>query len=300
LNAGESREAEYRRFLEWLRTREYVDYPFVVSIETLTLCNARCEFCPYPGLERQGERMPDWLVEKIIAEMGDIPPGTWFEINPSGINEPFLDSRIFAILEMINRRLPHAGIRLISNGSTLSEANLSRLLRTKNITKLVVSVNEFTPERYWKSMSLHFDRTLTRLNSLHEMKRTGQFEFPVVLSRVGDGTEDDSRFVDWVNKRYPGFESDVITRSDFMGSVRLDRPANEVPDLGCSQWFKLRILANGKVAFCCLDAEGKLAYGDARTEHLLEIYNRAARRLLRVGGLSRRAVKACFRCNAIV
>ena len=47
----------------------YMDQPGEVSIETLSLCNARCTFCPYPTLERKGERMSDEMLTRIIDEM---------------------------------------------------------------------------------------------------------------------------------------------------------------------------------------------------------------------------------------
>src|SRR5688500_7831084 len=50
----------------------YVDYPAVVHLETLAVCNAACEFCPYPRLERQGARMSDALIEKVIDDLSDM------------------------------------------------------------------------------------------------------------------------------------------------------------------------------------------------------------------------------------
>ena len=58
---------DYQLGVERKRLSPYLDYPREVTIETLALCNAACEFCPYPDLERQGTRMSDALVEKICA-----------------------------------------------------------------------------------------------------------------------------------------------------------------------------------------------------------------------------------------
>ena len=51
---------EYRRTVEEYRNQvtalrqQYLDYPSFVTIETQALCNAACDFCPYPVLQRQG------------------------------------------------------------------------------------------------------------------------------------------------------------------------------------------------------------------------------------------------------
>jgi len=39
---------DYRALLAGRRDSRYMDYPFLLSFETLTLCNAICDFCPYP------------------------------------------------------------------------------------------------------------------------------------------------------------------------------------------------------------------------------------------------------------
>src|SRR6266568_9089325 len=42
-----------------IRRSPYLDYPQEVHIETFAYCNAKCTFCPYPTMERQGDKMPD-------------------------------------------------------------------------------------------------------------------------------------------------------------------------------------------------------------------------------------------------
>jgi len=58
---------DYRALLATRRDSRYMDYPFKVSFETLTLCNAICDFCPYPSLTRKGTMMSDSLIAKIIG-----------------------------------------------------------------------------------------------------------------------------------------------------------------------------------------------------------------------------------------
>src|SRR5437762_10121424 len=72
-------------FLE-LRSGLYLDFPAVLSIETLSLCNAACDFCPYPGLTRKGEAMPDHLIEKMLTEIEGIDKRPPFQVNLSRVN----------------------------------------------------------------------------------------------------------------------------------------------------------------------------------------------------------------------
>jgi hypothetical protein len=58
----------------WLAERRRAErYPTHVSIETLARCNAACLFCPYPRIARQGARMPDAMLDRILRELGDNP-----------------------------------------------------------------------------------------------------------------------------------------------------------------------------------------------------------------------------------
>ena len=268
----------YKDFLQKLKVNFY-DLPQTVSIETYAICNASCGFCPYPNLSRKGELMPDDLIEKIVTDLTDIPPSHYFEINLSRINEPFLDHRIFDIARTMHRRLPQAALVFFSNGSPLNDTNIKNLASLKNVSRLNISLNEYEADQYTNVMGLPFKRTVSVLQALHSAKLNGHIYFPITCSRVGDGSERDDSFKIWVQTNFPAFSAQVSNRSDWLGLV--ERQSGNVPDVGCSQWFKLHFLSNGREAFCCIDAEGQYGKGDARECHVLEIYNTPDRRVMR-------------------
>ena len=69
-----------------LRNGPYLEFPDVVSIETLSLCNATYNSCPYPALNRKGEAMPDELIEKILADIEGIENRPPFQVNLSRVD----------------------------------------------------------------------------------------------------------------------------------------------------------------------------------------------------------------------
>src|SRR5215470_12137728 len=188
-----------------LRRSPYLDYPQEVHIETLAMCNASCTFCPYPTMERQGDRMSDALIDKIIDDPTKIPQHVPFNIAPFKVNEPFLDKRIFGVCAKINERLPNAQLRLFTNGSPLTDAILEKVALVKNVTHLWISLNECEAEAYEKLMDLPLDRALARLDKLHELVTKGSFPHTVTVSRVMDGGERDQVFYNFVRQRYPAF-----------------------------------------------------------------------------------------------
>ena len=280
------------------RQAQYIDWPAFVHLETIALCNAACTFCPYPALERKGERMPDALIEKVIRDLTDIPPHVRFQLAPYKVSEPLLEPRLFDILDTINARLPNAYISMITNGSALTERNIDKLRAVRNLVYLSVSLNYDNAEEYESVMKLPFERTLRRLDELHRKKLEGKLPFPVRLARVSENRLSDMRYVGWVQSRYPAFEPLVGNRNDWIGQVDTDTAMLEVPDVPCHRWFDMSITATGVVAMCCMDGEAKYPKGDVNTSHVLEIYNQPRLRRLREQLVSRRAVgEPCNRCT---
>src|SRR5208282_2124307 len=126
----------YQQNLDVLKLSPYMDYPLFVSVETLALCNAKCGFCPYPKMERQGTQMPDRLVDKIISDLKDIPRAISFRLSPFKVSDPFVEPRLFAIIGKINAELPNASIDLYSNGAALTPKKLDALSSVKNFQYL--------------------------------------------------------------------------------------------------------------------------------------------------------------------
>ena len=284
--------APYEDYVRELRAGPHVDFPQTVSIETLSLCNAACSFCPYPGLERKGQKMPDHLIEKILRELEEIEDRPAFEVTFTRVNEPFLDNRIFDLAKEIERRLPEAVQFFHSNGTPLTEKNLLRLAELQRIAYLSVSVNDYRPRQYETLMALPFERILARLDLIHRMKLSGSLNFPIFVSRVGDGSAADAEFLEWVRRTYPALSGLVTIRGDWLGAVKVQ--IGNTPNVGCRQWFQLHLMSDGREAFCCIDSDGKYGMGDANRQHVIhEIYQHPIRRRLRTEIISRQDVGTC-------
>lgn len=273
----------------------YIDWPNHVHIETYAKCNASCNFCPYPVLRRQGERMSDALLNRIITQLTEIPRILPFQISPLKVNEPFLDVRLFDILATINERLPNASIALTTNASPLTANQLKRLSSVKKLQYLWVSCNDYRPDQYEQIMGLPYAKTVERLQMLHASKMRGELPCRVVLSRVADGSEHDAAFASWVKQTWPGFESFLFQRGGWLGQI--NGQPGEVPAVGCIRWFELSITATGSVAHCCMDGQCDYPLGDVAQQHLLEIYNTSKYRALRRGDQTRQAVSPCSDCT---
>lgn len=270
--------------LEYLH-KHYIDQPYEVSLETLARCNAACTFCPYPTLERIGEKMPDNLIHRLIDEMSD-----WkkpFSFCPFKVSEPLLDKRLYAVLKRFNNRVPKAEVRIFTNGSPLTLQRAEELANIKNL-RLYVSLNSHIKEEYEPLMRLSFDRVVKNLDELHDT----DFPHEVNVLKVGA----DEEFYNYVRERWPWFKPLLIKKDSWLGFT--DADITEVPTTPCARWFELNIMANGKAALCCMDGTGEHGLGgDVNKQSLLEIYNMPAWRERREKMMNRHEVPVCRQCT---
>jgi hypothetical protein len=281
-----------------LQALGYLDYPAMVHLETITACNAACNFCPYPTVARKGNRMPDALIEKVIRDLKDVPPDLPFLIAPYKLSDPFLETRLFDIMDLVAVELPGAHVSLITNGAALTDRKAERLAKYANIAYLNVSVNSCDDIEYEEVMQIPFARTLERLAALHLRTAAGEFGFPVRLTRVSGTRADDVQWLDWCGDRFPHFASAIIPRNDWIGDVPNAISELQVPDAPCHRWFDLSIISTGEVAMCCMDGEAKYPKGNVSTEHVLAVYNQPRLRQLRESLVSRlSAGDPCSRCT---
>jgi len=271
-----------------------LDYPTAVHLETWTKCNAACNFCPYPILDRKGNKMSDELLEKILTDLEDIP--TPFFFSPFKVNEPFLDKRLLPMLEDVNQRMPNAIIRLFSNGSPITEKKIDRVAKLINVSHLWISLNEHRAKEYEEVMQIPLKITLKRLDLLHQKKLNG-FPHKVIISRVVDDTFADGQFSEFVSDRYPEFEVRLLKRESWLDFHDHDAINQEVPATMCGRWYEIDITSTGVVSLCCMDGRAQYPIGNVSKDHVLDVFNSPSYRRMRAGAFNRQAYDPCNRCT---
>ena len=277
------------------RASSCMDFPSHVHLETMAQCNAACNFCPYPDLDRKGTVMEDQLIEKVVNDLCDIPRLHRFQLSPFKVNEPFLDNRLFDLLTLFSDKLPNATITLTSNASPISPKKLARLAEFPQLGYLWISFNDHREADYEATMQLPYRQTIERLEMIHKAKAEQRLPLRIILSRVSDGTDTDAAFCLWVAHRYPLFEQALFTRGSWIGQV--DGAAAPPAAVGCIRWFDISITATGVVAHCCMDGKAEFPIGNVRLEHVLDIYNKPTYRRLRETLNSRLEAAPCSSCG---
>ncbi len=290
-----SEEAQRTYQAGFLNLRQnYLRTPHTISFETYAKCDAACDFCPYVSIERQGTKMSDELIAKIVSDIGDLDKSIPLFVTIARINEPFLDKRIFEVAKAIARVGPQIRFIYFSNGSPLVDTVMDRFEALPSTFCLSLSMNDHRKERYEEIMQIPYDRALRRFDDIHRRKAGGRLPFWTRVSKVADNNSDDTDFIAFCKERWPLFDVSVYRRATWSGSV--STVPSVVPEVGCYQWFTVGFYADGTDPFCVMDAEGKYRHGDIRKQHLLEIYNHPARVRLREQITNRKDVDYCREC----
>lgn len=290
-----------RQWLEW-RVR-HLEFPRVIHLETVGRCNAKCNFCPHPQLERRFDAMSDALFEKIVKEASGFPPDRFSGFAMHAVNEPFMDRKIFERMARINESVPHGLIAINTNMNVMPPRFFERIRRIRNISDWNVSFNAGNRAEYEHSMQVEFARTVANLRRLLEENRVSPFlAGPVNLSRVRTHDERDERFEPEVRELLSGFECGrdyrliMLGRANWLGDIvqPLTRAMGHDP---CHQWTNLTIHCNGIVPHCCVDARAQFPFGDVNRQDILDIYNSPGWRHLRQAVSCRDAVYPCRTCD---
>ena len=102
--------------------------PQYVEIETSSLCNRSCQWCPNHYLTRSRElKHMEWaLFKKVIGELESEDYGGKIALH--NYNEPLLNKRLFLELDYVKKHLPASKPRIYTNGDMLSSSSFLRLI----------------------------------------------------------------------------------------------------------------------------------------------------------------------------
>lgn len=286
----------------WLVLRVlHLDWPRMIHLETVGRCNAKCNFCPHPQLDRKFDAMSDELFEKIVREASTFPEDRFVGFFMHAVNEPFMDRKIFDRLSFINETVPHAAIGITTNMNVMPPRFFERIRKIRNISYWNVSFNAANKLEYEEAMQIDFARTVSNIKRLLSENRASRFVAKTIsLSRVCTNDDRDDIFADQCRELFPDFvsgedfEPGLLGKANWLGAI--DQPA-----LGfsypCTQWMNITIHCNGIVPHCCVDAKAQFPFGDANKQSILEIYNNPYWRNLRESVSSRDVVYPCKTCN---
>ncbi|MBZ0274213.1 radical SAM protein [bacterium] len=131
------------------REAKSIEFPKHLMVQTVSRCNSGCVMCPWPDTAKtqaQGE-MDDAVYARLVDEVKRFPDLS--RVLLYLMNEPTLDKKLPARIEMMRRALPHAEIYIITNGLLL-DGDFGERLIDSGLSWLGISIHALEPDTYEK------------------------------------------------------------------------------------------------------------------------------------------------------
>ncbi|MFC1968359.1 radical SAM/SPASM domain-containing protein [Chloroflexota bacterium] len=281
-----------RSYMKFFLTGKVLSYPLVIQIQTKSLCNGHCIFCPYPEVSKRLEHgtMTWELFKNITDELFSIkyPVMLVFELH----NEPLLDDRIFDFIKYVKSRNREIGCFLVSNGQVIDNFSLQEINQS-DIDGLIVSLNAHSQEMFQKLNSgLNYYRIIRNIHlliSVESLKRKLMISF--VLNQ--ETAKEIPQALDYwksmdVKTRIIELNNRAGTIADYnsmtLRSSNINFSLTEIIGrylidctigiIGCYETFyHMNILYNGDVIICCDDWNRATIVGNVRDKTIKQVWN---------------------------
>ncbi|MEP6801246.1 MAG: radical SAM/SPASM domain-containing protein [Acidobacteriota bacterium] len=244
-----------------------------LSLETCTVCNHRCPFCPVSVDPREREVMSTDLFESIVDQAAAIG-GRDLVVFLSNYNEPTVDPLFEERCRFLFARgLP---VSILTNASQFTPDRADRLEALGRFRYIGINLPTLDPERY---RMLHGTRDLARVLANVDALRARAISEETAIVVLGEEDDVHREDVARIRARFEprGWEVKPFRiRSRPASGTFVPEPPPKRKLRGCelmgSRPFEhLHVTATGKAVLCCQDYYERLTVGDLKTQSVAEI-----------------------------
>ena len=274
----------------------YAMQPRYIQLETVTKCNARCEFCPQNEIMRDPARMPEATWKKIV----DDTRGLGITYRPFLTNEPFVDNRMPEMVRYIKENDPTATVEFNTNGELVTE-KLSIDLLEAGVDIMRFSIDGLSRETYEPSrLGINYDKVMERTQRFLELWDEGGYRDKVFtelrMIEVPENTHEIEAYRDFWGPRCSEVLITQMYQWPWTGQLRDDvvmKPCLKVLD-------EMFFYSNGNATICCWDVHERAVIGNVLEQSVQEIWESYAARCMRatLNDGRRDLLHLCSRCNA--
>ena len=251
-----------------------------VNLEVTNHCNIKCKMCPVSGsMQREKGFMSLGLFKKIIDEN----PRIEF-ILPFQWGEPFLHKEIFEMVKYASNK----GIRvmLTSNATLLNDQMCNKIIDS-GLERITFSVDG-VGSTYTAIRGVEYSAIKNNILLLKKIRDAKKSSLKIDISMVI--FEDTEQEVERFFSEWKPLVDRVQVIPVFTAMERKS-PCREL-------WRGIAVvLWDGKVTVCCADYDGRMFYGNANEQRLVDIWNGQRMRRLRREHRQRKFSGICKNCG---
>lgn len=257
----------------------YYRYPLLIEIHPTEICNYRCEYCLSQqkiDINNNTHGKKPISVDRYGSLFKEMCSLGINYLSISGGGEPFIDQRILELLRLACTT--DLQVRVVTNGSVLSDEAISELMRCEEIRISLNTINSATYSEITRAPELLLSTTLHNIEHLINLSRKNGSSLSIGVSllvlpknhfevatfckhMLGMGIDavvikydmyhlliPDRKAIDRIN-------SDLLNIGDSRLEVREPLIMNMAEVKCFSPFFKIAINPYGDVFSCCLGAQ---------------------------------------------
>jgi len=280
----------YKRHRAARKINARPDHPEILMIQTITMCNAACSCCPYPGLTRAKAIPHGTMTDELFAKVVDEARGFDLKrVAPYWNNEPFLDPKFLPRLETLRRTFPKAVLHVSTNATKLEPdtwATVANCMDRLHISAQGGVTDRDSFERNF--LKVNYDKYRVNVEGFltflakgnHRLKLDKIAVNNVIAFPSSQARQEEELY--WhkygVSTNFGGFNS-------YFGTITIQpRRAGIAPGpiYGCADKDRpiqaMHVLHDGSCVLCCNDWTRTVIVGDASKDSLHDIWNSEAYR----------------------
>ncbi len=284
LQGSDSFRTLRRRWID--HRREQLRLPDLLDVEVTTRCNSNCIMCPHDRSSRTPSTMSGAVFANIVHRAVEAPVS---RLNLNHLGEPLLDPGLLDKITLA--KSSGLWVQLNTNAADLTHELAEGLLRA-GLDHIAISFSGASRETYEAvHRGLSFDRTLRNIEQLLLLReKVGRMFVSVTFVRQPVNAHEAAAF----RRLFGGKVDDVIVRDvrDWAGAVpemarfRGRETSPHLPRFPCKLlWSRMVVLADGGVALCEVDWDGRHVLGDLETQTIEEIWSCEAIETVRLAHL---------------
>jgi len=261
----------------------------IVSIQTTSICNARCVMCPYTTsyYGKHPHKMNDKLFNKILF---DLKGHTTKKICLYSLNEPLTDEKLEERLQLLSMNFPTSMLEISTNMSLCTTDRAKQILdifsKHPSDTEIWISHQRINKESFERIMGLDYEKTLDNIINLIKLN-----DGRVRIKIRGLGSSRDEKIRYFTPEEYTEYWVEIFDKNNLnltniwidsygtfhnrAGNVKLEgwkyqKSFGLHPD--CYRLKNLHVDNEGLVVACCMDYEREEAYGDMNKQTIRDVF----------------------------
>jgi radical SAM protein with 4Fe4S-binding SPASM domain len=254
---------------------EAAEFPMMVVISFVYVCNAKCPNCPYTNSDiRSDYKDRPFMNEETFRIIADQcgQYGAWIRV--SGGGEPMMHSKAVELMEYAKQKGTKVG--LITNGSLFDNESTERILKA-GVDMVEFSVDASDPETYSEvRKGLKWEKLLENTERFVSMRNRLKSPTKIIASGVNQEGVDINAVENFWEPRVDNFQkrkyltwgiNDPVKSADTEPYLP---PSERIP---CPFIFeRLNIDSRGKVMLCGFDIAANTDMGNIHDRSIKEIW----------------------------